>query len=115
MARQKVYLGKASISTAAGAFSNVLSARELGQLVGLMFYSPATFTAAISVYVGPKDDNTTGQMTPLRSNGAAVTLTAATAEFIQCAGFESVALKTAGTEGAQRDVDVYAILDIAGS
>lgn len=113
MARQKVKLGIATIPTSAGAFSNVLSARELGQLVGLMFYSPAAFTGAISVHVGPKDDNTSGQLTPLRVAGAAVALTAATAEFFVCAGFESIACKTAGTEGAPRDIEVWAVIEVA--
>lgn len=114
MARLKAYLGKATIASgAAGAFSNVLGVRELGQVVGLMFYSPSAFTGAISVHVGPKDDNTSGQLSVLRSNAVAVALTAATAEYFQCSGFESVACKTAGTEASTRDIEVWAILDVA--
>ena len=111
MARLKIKLGTASIPTSAGATSNILAARELGLVVGLMFYSPATYTGTISVLVGPKDDSLIAACLPLKISGAAATLTAGDADFFPVSGFESVALKTSGTEGAQRDVDVYAIVE----
>lgn len=111
MARLRVRLGTATIGTGAGATSNILAAKELGLVVGLMFYSPAAYTAAISVLVGPKDDSVAAACLPLKIGGVAAVLTAATADFFAVSGFEAVALKTAGTEAAPRDVEVYAIVE----
>ena len=111
MARLKIRLGTASIGAGAGATSNILQARELGLVVGLMFYSPAAYVGTISVLVGPKDDSLIAALLPLKIGGVAAVLTAATADEFKVSGFECVALKTSGTEGAQRDVEVYAVVD----
>jgi len=111
MGLHKTYLGRLSLAAAATPVSNVLAARELVMMKGLTFHNPA-YTGVVSVKVGPKDDTLAAAMTPLRVAGAAVTLTASTVQFIECSGFESLAISSAGTEASERDVEVYAILDL---
>lgn len=114
MAFHKVKLGTLSISTSPSAASNILSARELAMARAIVFYNPAAFTGTISVQVGAKDDSGTSDMKALYSNGTAITLTAGRVERFDVSGFEAIRAVTSGTEGAQRDIDVYAILDIGG-
>lgn len=112
MALQKLHLGTLSLGTGAGAKSNVLSARELARASAFVFYNDSAYTGTISVLVGPREDNVIGDLVALANNGTAVTLTAGLVERFDVNGFESIAIKTSGTEGAARSVDVYAIVDI---
>lgn len=114
MGLHKVFLGTLTITNAAGAgaYSNVLRARELAMASAIVFYNPAAFTGTINVYVGGRDDTAANLPGPLYNNGSAVTLTAARVERHEVNGFESIQIKTSGTELADRSVDVYAILMI---
>lgn len=115
MARHKVALPPLVLSTSAQAASNIVGGRELAMCVGLVFYNPAAFTGTISVEVAADENDTGSGMKALYNNGTAVTLNAGRVEKFDVAGFESLRIKTSGTEGAQRTVNVIAILDIPGS
>jgi hypothetical protein len=114
MSLNKAYLGRLTILNADGAsaVSNILRARELAFAEAIVFYNPAAFTGTISVEVGPSEDTLAAGMKALYNNGSAVVLTAARVERHEVNGFESVRIKTSGTEAADRLVDVYAILSI---
>lgn len=112
MARHKTFLGTLTLSTSPSAVSNILASRELAMCVGLVFYNPAAFTGTISVQVASNEGAVAGDMKALYNNGSAVVLTAARVEKHDVGGFEAIRIVTSGTEAAQRDVPVFAILDI---
>lgn len=112
MGLHKAYLGRLTILNADGAAaaSNILRARELAFASAVVFYSPAAYTGTISVEVAPSEDSLAAAMKALYNNGTAITLTAGRVERHEVNGFESIRIKTSGTEAADRLVDVYAIL-----
>lgn len=111
MARVRTLVGRLTILNAA-TDSNVIAARELSLAQALIFYNAAAYTGVISVRVGKREDTTFANMQPLDNNGVAVVLTANRVQRHEVNGFESLAIQSAGAEAAQRDIDVYAILDL---
>lgn len=112
MGLQKTYIGKLTLGTGAAASSNVLAGRTLARSQGLVFYNDSAYTGTISLLVGAHADAVIGDLEAIENNGTAVTLTAGVVQKIDVAGFEALAIATDGTEGAERNVDVYALIDI---
>lgn len=112
MALIRSYLGRLTIANG-GTTSNILAAREMSQMIGIAFDNPAAFTAAVTVQVGPHEDSAAGAMKVWNRNGTDVTLTAAKYQTLSDAlGFEAIRAVSAGAEGADRLIDVYALMDI---
>ena len=87
----------------------MIGQRELAMATALIFYSPAAYTGTISVLVAADEAATSGAA--LYNNGTAVTLTQGRVERFDVSGFESLQLKTSGTESGSRAVPVFAVLD----
>jgi hypothetical protein len=114
MGVQRVFLGTATIANGQTT-SNVLQARELAMAQGLQFDNAAAYTAAVTVQVAPHDDSAAGAFKALSVGGADVALIAAKSQSISTPGGfgEAIRLVSAGAEGAQRDVGVYALLNLS--
>lgn len=112
MGLQKTFLGTLTLGTGASAKSNVLASRTLARSQGLVFYNDTSYTGTISLLVGAHESDTISDLVAIENNGTAVALDAGLVQKVDIAGFESLAIATSGTEGAQRTVDVYALIDI---
>ncbi len=112
MALHKAYLGRLTIANGQQE-SNILASRQLAMATALVFYNASAYTGTVAVEVAQHAGDAAAAHVPLRNNGSAVTLTAATAERHDVNGFESIMLDSSGNEGAERVVDVYAILDLS--
>jgi hypothetical protein len=79
-----------------------------------LFHAPVAFTGTVSVHAGPNVGDTSSTVLPLSSGGTAVVIVGALSTYWAIGGFNSICLKTSGTEAAPRVVQLYAILDIPG-
>lgn len=113
MSLHKAYLGRLTIANGQTA-SNILAARELGMARSLIFVNPAAFTAAVTVQVATNETAVAGDMKPLSVAGSDVTLTAAKHQVVDVPpGIEALRALSAGAEGAERVIEVFAVLQIA--
>ena len=114
MAQHRTYLGRATIPNA-GTESNVLGAKELSMCKAIEIQLPATMTGAtVALHSGPQEDTPAGSMFAHIENGTAVSFTVATGRRQNklVSGLQSLKLVSASSEGAARDIDVWAILDL---
>jgi hypothetical protein len=112
MGSHKAYLG--TLAVTGGTDTNVLSKRELAMARRMIFdcTGEASFAAAVTVYVGMRPNMIFADLAPLRitPTAADVVLIATKVCDVESGGFQSVALKCAGTDTIS--IPVYAILEI---
>lgn len=111
--RHKAYLGLLTIANG-GTASNILGARELALCVGLEFETPSAFTGTVTLQSGPDEASAAGAMKAVSVSGSDVTLTANKIQSVSLPGGigEAIRVLSSGAEGAQRDIKVWAILDL---
>lgn len=111
MGSHKVYVG--TLAVTAGTDTNVLSKRELAMARQLIFdcAGEASFAAAVTLYAGVRAGLLFAALVPVRitPTAADVVLIAAKVNVVDCGGFESIALKCAGTDTIS--IPVYAVLE----
>jgi hypothetical protein len=111
MGSHKAFVGNLTIANG-GTDSNVLSNRQLAMARKLIFHNPATFTAAVTLRGNPKAGVAFSDTQPVRVGAADIALVAAKMQEVDAGGFESIAVVSAGAEGAERVIPVYAVLEI---
>lgn len=107
MSRHRVFLGNSVIPNA-GTDGTAVSAQELDMMVSLFIPAP-TLTNAAHVEVAPEVG---GTMQDLYIDGSQATLASGRTDLFNCGGFRTVRVISSGSEGAERTVPVYAILDL---
>ena len=113
MSMHRVYLGQLTITSGTKPSTAVLNPQELGMARAICIYGPATLTGAVSIMVGPKDSTVIGSHVPLKINGTAAVVAAATANVWEWPGGGSLSLNSASNEGADRVFECYAMFDLA--
>lgn len=111
MARIKSYLGTLTIANSETT-SNIIGSRSYSALTGLVFFNPAAFTNAIHVEVARNHDDDGTNMVDAYLAGTQVTLTAGEMDQWNIQAFEAMRIVSASTEGAERIVLVYGVMDL---
>lgn len=112
MSLHKVKVGTLTIALS-GSDSNVLAANELKMARAIIFDNQeSAFTGTISVLGGHDEADEFADLNAIELDGTPIVLTADTQEQFSIMGLVSIAIQSSGTEGAERTVDVYAMLDL---
>lgn len=108
----RTYLGRLTIANGQTT-SNALAARELSMVKGLQIVNAAAYTGTVTLQSAPREDSTT--YAAVSQAGADVTLIAAKSQSIEILGGvgEVIRVVSGGAEGAQRDIDVWAMLNVS--
>jgi hypothetical protein len=111
--RHKAKLGTLTIANGQTA-SNILAGRELAFCVGLLFINPSAFTGAVTLQSAPDEASAAAAMKAVSVGGADVTLTAGKVQSVGLPGGigEAIRVLSGAAEAAQRDIEVYAILEM---
>jgi hypothetical protein len=96
--------------------SNVISAKELGMAVSLVFENAAVYTNTVTLLVDGDESALIGAMQPLRPAGAAVDVTLIAAKWQEIGtvpGINALAIESGGAEASTRVVKCWAVLSLA--
>lgn len=108
----RAFVGTLTIA-AAGSDSNILSSKQLKMAIGLVFENAeSAFTGTISLQASAEEEAVAGDMKNVSLNGSAVQLAAGVIEEFDVSPGASIRIHSSGSEAAERNVKVYAILDM---
>lgn len=113
MAEHLELLGTLTIPNG-GTDSNVLSHRQMATARRLVIVGPATLTAAVTLYGSPLVGVLIAAMQPVRkvNDAADATIVAGKQTHVNDVNLGSIAVKSAGAEGAARAFIVYLVFEI---
>jgi hypothetical protein len=76
----------------------------------ICFVNPAAYTGTVSVQGAFNEGAASGDMKSIKVGGTAVVLTAAIIDEWQLRGIEAIRANSGSSEGAERVIEVYAVL-----
>lgn len=108
----RAFLGTLTIANG-GTDSNVLSAKELKMARAIVFENAeSALTGTVSVLAAADEGAAIGDCLPVSVDGTDVTVSAGAIEQWNISPGCSIAIQSSSAEGAERTVNVYAILDM---
>lgn len=114
MSLHRAKIGTLTIANG-GTNSNVLSSKLLKMAKALVIdTAESAFTGTISLLAAAEEGAAFSDLLAVRAGGAAVAVTADSIEQFDVSPGCSIAVQSSGAEAAERNIDIYAILAIAG-